>query len=192
MKADYKYLLITAFALLFFSRIHAQISGGVEAEFNTSSVKISDINSSYIRNTINGSNIRGYEFGFYLKGQLGNIYIKPKALASFQSGMVFVNYNDEHSADVSVVVTKLDLPVLIGVKVLGPLSVEAGPVYNRIVTATSDFNGNHVDIRPNGLGYRIGANLQLGILGFPAHWDPKLRIPRGQVVAAASIVSPKY
>ncbi len=28
--------------------------------------------------------------------------------------------------------------------------------------------------------------------GFPAHWDPKLRIPRGQVVAAASIVSPKY
>ncbi len=29
-------------------------------------------------------------------------------------------------------------------------------------------------------------------LPFPAHWDPKLRIPRGQVVAAASIVSPKY
>ncbi len=29
-------------------------------------------------------------------------------------------------------------------------------------------------------------------LTFPAHWDPKLRIPRGQVVAAASIVSPKY
>ncbi len=31
-----------------------------------------------------------------------------------------------------------------------------------------------------------------GVCGFPAHWDPKLRIPRGQVVAAASIVSPKY
>ncbi len=29
-------------------------------------------------------------------------------------------------------------------------------------------------------------------INFPAHWDPKLRIPRGQVVAAASIVSPKY
>ncbi len=34
--------------------------------------------------------------------------------------------------------------------------------------------------------------LQLNDSGFPAHWDPKLRIPRGQVVAAASIVSPKY
>ncbi len=30
------------------------------------------------------------------------------------------------------------------------------------------------------------------VFSFPAHWDPKLRIPRGQVVAAASIVSPKY
>ncbi len=30
------------------------------------------------------------------------------------------------------------------------------------------------------------------VIHFPAHWDPKLRIPRGQVVAAASIVSPKY
>ncbi len=42
---------------------------------------------------------------------------------------------------------------------------------------------------------RNGVNLgDLGIIVhlFPAHWDPKLRIPRGQVVAAASIVSPKY
>ncbi len=40
------------------------------------------------------------------------------------------------------------------------------------------------------------SGLLSGIAGvlytFPAHWDPKLRIPRGQVVAAASIVSPKY
>ncbi len=33
---------------------------------------------------------------------------------------------------------------------------------------------------------------QVVLQSFPAHWDPKLRIPRGQVVAAASIVSPKY
>ncbi len=39
---------------------------------------------------------------------------------------------------------------------------------------------------------RVGQFLNLPAVGFPAHWDPKLRIPRGQVVAAASIVSPKY
>ncbi len=36
------------------------------------------------------------------------------------------------------------------------------------------------------------ADTGVGMSPFPAHWDPKLRIPRGQVVAAASIVSPKY
>ncbi len=35
-------------------------------------------------------------------------------------------------------------------------------------------------------------NDTIKVFCFPAHWDPKLRIPRGQVVAAASIVSPKY
>ncbi len=43
-------------------------------------------------------------------------------------------------------------------------------------------------LEPRGLGALQLAFEQL----FPAHWDPKLRIPRGQVVAAASIVSPKY
>ncbi len=36
------------------------------------------------------------------------------------------------------------------------------------------------------------STLAASMFTFPAHWDPKLRIPRGQVVAAASIVSPKY
>ncbi len=45
------------------------------------------------------------------------------------------------------------------------------------------------------LGFEVRVELLLAdgaLVSFPAHWDPKLRIPRGQVVAAASIVSPKY
>ncbi len=47
-----------------------------------------------------------------------------------------------------------------------------------------------------GVRYRLALgdpeDQNTGLGTFPAHWDPKLRIPRGQVVAAASIVSPKY
>ncbi len=46
-------------------------------------------------------------------------------------------------------------------------------------------------IRP-GDSYEFTVTAAPGMKFFPAHWDPKLRIPRGQVVAAASIVSPKY
>ncbi len=50
-----------------------------------------------------------------------------------------------------------------------------------------------VEVTPKNFG-RIAAQTakQAMMQRFPAHWDPKLRIPRGQVVAAASIVSPKY
>ncbi len=44
---------------------------------------------------------------------------------------------------------------------------------------------------PGGHGGEAELLVHSGLI-FPAHWDPKLRIPRGQVVAAASIVSPKY
>ncbi len=47
------------------------------------------------------------------------------------------------------------------------------------------FQQSEVELDPK-------TNSPLVTSSFPAHWDPKLRIPRGQVVAAASIVSPKY
>ncbi len=46
-----------------------------------------------------------------------------------------------------------------------------------------------IEVEPLGEMLRESTRMNAG---FPAHWDPKLRIPRGQVVAAASIVSPKY
>ncbi len=47
--------------------------------------------------------------------------------------------------------------------------------------------------RTLGVGRIAWTDIQAAyVRSFPAHWDPKLRIPRGQVVAAASIVSPKY
>ena len=56
--------------------------------------------------------------------------------------------------------------MLLGLKIIGPLNIEAGPVYNRILTSTDHYHGNNVDINPNGLGYRAGINVQLGIVGF--------------------------
>ncbi len=53
------------------------------------------------------------------------------------------------------------------------------------------FNSNATWIKGSHT-FKLGAEVWFQGQIFPAHWDPKLRIPRGQVVAAASIVSPKY
>ncbi len=57
------------------------------------------------------------------------------------------------------------------------------------LTATVHIFIGGAEMTPvSGVSLLTGASTRV----FPAHWDPKLRIPRGQVVAAASIVSPKY
>ncbi len=166
MKANYKYIVVAAATLLSFTRLHAQfITGGVEGEITITSVKISDINNSLV-NAVNGKNIIGYEIGPYLRVGLGSLYIKPKFLGSFQSGIVQVVYPDQHSQDVTLSVAKIDVPVLLGIRIIGHLSVEGGPIYTRIISATNNFNGNNIDVTPGGLGYRIGANAQIGIIGF--------------------------
>jgi hypothetical protein len=167
MKTNVKYLVsIIVFAILLQAGVRAQIfTGGVEGEMVTSSVKISDISNSAV-NAINGKGIMGYEAGLFLKFSIPAtpFYLKPKFLIDHQSGSVTVSY-PENSTDVDLNVTRLDIPVLAGLKIIGPLSIEAGPVYNRILTATNNFNGSSIDVRPGGLGYRVGANAQLGILG---------------------------
>ncbi len=73
-----------------------------------------------------------------------------------------------------------------------------GAVLTYSKTASHTFNG-YAEVELGNFGFHqfegaINVPVIQDVLAvrFPAHWDPKLRIPRGQVVAAASIVSPKY
>jgi len=166
MKSGIKYLIAIVCQVLLAAAASAQIfTGGVEGEIISSSVKISDIKNQTV-NVVKGKDIMGYEAGMFLRFGCGPcpLYFKPKFLIAYQKGNVDVS-TAEHTESVSFSVARLDIPVLVGLKLLGPLSVEAGPVYNRILSATKDFNGNSIDVKPGGLGYRVGANAQLGPIG---------------------------
>jgi hypothetical protein len=140
-------------------------TGGIEGEVSTSSVKISDIPNQAVT-LVNGENIAGYGAGLFLRFNLAPspFYIKPKFLLTRQNGTVTVNYPDK-TESVNMELTRLEIPLLAGLNIIGPLSIEAGPVYNRIISATENFNGEDVAIKPGGLGYRIGANAQFSIIG---------------------------
>jgi len=165
MKMYFKSLIIGTMAFIASKGLQAQSFGiGLEGEVLTSSVKIEDIPNSAVK-AVNGKNIMGYEVGPYVKLGIGSIYVKPKVLVGWQKGSMDAEYDDGRTTSVDINITKLDIPLLIGLKVLGPLSVEAGPVYNKILTATKDIEGNHIELKSGGVGYRVGANAQLGILG---------------------------
>jgi hypothetical protein len=84
-------------------------------------------------------------------------------LAGYQGGTV-TYYNNDGSVNTSKFnYGNIEVPVLLGLRVFKLLRIEAGPVYNWIYSA--NFNGdNSIKVNPSGFGYRIGANVELGII----------------------------
>jgi hypothetical protein len=135
---------------------------GITAGVSTASVKVSNIGNSFI-NTINGNNIMGFEGGLFERINLGPFFIKPMLLLGYQGGTASYydaegNFNNE-KFDYG----NIEVPLMFGLKILGPIRIEVGPVYNWIYT-TQFNNDNSITVNPNGLGYRAGANIELGMV----------------------------
>ena len=93
----------------------------------------------------------GYHFGLF--GKVGNrVYFKPE--------LVYTSTKSDYSED-SFKMQKLDAPLLVGLKILGPISVFGGPSLQYILD--SEYNGisinNVEDEFSVGLNFGIGLNL---------------------------------
>lgn len=167
--------LIKIFSIVFLIlAMHAsgqQIAGGVEAGVSTGPVKITQIPNS-ATNIIKGDNIMGYEVGFYMKLGVGPFYARPELLLNHRSGTVDIQ--SEASAfteSTDFKITRLEIPVMFGLELLGPLEIEAGPVYNKVINVTENFNNETVGVKQGGVGYRLGAVAELGRVGLGIHYQ---------------------
>jgi hypothetical protein len=110
-------------------------------------------NGSYFQsistNSENPDRNIGFHFGVF--GKLGNkIYFKPE--------LVFTQTKSEYkSGDFNM--QKLDAPLLVGIKILGPISVFGGPSLQYILD--SDFKGISINDIEN--DFTIGLNFGIGI-----------------------------
>lgn len=103
----------------------------------------------------------GYHFGLY--GKIGdNLYLRPELVyTQLKSG-----YND---GDFKM--TKLDAPILVGAKIIGPLNVFAGPAFQYILdTDYKDITIGDVE-NDFSVGLNIGAGLTLGKLGVDIRYE---------------------
>ena len=103
----------------------------------------------------------GYQLGIF--GKLGNrVYVRPELVyTSTTSG-----YN---KGDLKL--NKLDAPILVGLKVIGPLNVFAGPAFQYILN--SKFDGVTVDNIENDftVGLNIGAGVNFGKFGLDVRYE---------------------
>jgi len=103
----------------------------------------------------------GYHIGIF--GKLGNkIYIKPE--------LMYTKTSSEYDAG-NFELQRIDAPILVGVKVLGPLSVFGGPAFQYILD--SDFENARIGDIENDftIGLNFGVGLNFNSIGIDLRYE---------------------
>jgi hypothetical protein len=104
----------------------------------------------------------GYHVGVFGKLGFSNLYLRPE--------LVYTKTKSDYDGS-DFDMSKLDLPVLLGYKIIGPLSVFAGPSFQYILN--TDLEDVELgDVKNDfSVGLNIGAGLQIGRLGFDIRYE---------------------
>ncbi|MBI9042442.1 outer membrane beta-barrel protein [Lutibacter sp.] len=163
-----KILLVTTALLFFVVTIQAQSNFGLKAGLSyNSNGDLSEFTTeanSIIKDKGKGKS--GYNVGIYGKLDLGSIFIRPE--------LVYTKTTSEYELNSSTndfELSKIDAPVLIGVELIGPLSVFAGPSFQYILD--NNLNGVDIDKVENEftMGINIGASVEFGRLGIDVRYE---------------------
>lgn len=104
----------------------------------------------------------GYHVGLFGKIGISKIYVRPE--------VVYTKTKSDY-ADEAFDMSKLDVPVLVGLKIVGPLHVFAGPAFQYILT--TEFDGIKIEDIENDftVGLNVGAGVNLGKLGIDIRYE---------------------
>lgn len=165
-----KRIVLSLFAFLGIVYFTSAQSGyGIKAGLSyNSNGKLSEIISETQTNLIDnkGKGKSGFNVGFYGKLDLGPIYIRPELVYTKTTSEYELN---SQTSDYKF--SKLDAPVLVGLKVIGPLNVFAGPAFQYVLD--NNFEGLKYESIKNDftVGLNIGASIELGKLGFDIRYE---------------------
>ena len=164
-----KTLLVAVFAL-FGATVFAQSGSGFGIKAGLSYNKNGDLISSVGdggQDIIEGAEGKaGYHFGFWGKLDFPKIYLRPELVYSKTKSSYDVN-GDSQDYDIS----KLDMPVLLGYKIIGPLHIFAGPAFQ--YTLNNDLGDLVVEDVKNDftVGLNAGVGVNLGKLGLDVRYE---------------------
>ncbi len=108
----------------------------------------------------------GYHVGFWGKLDFPKIYLRPELVYTKTKSSYDVD-GDSQDYDVS----KLDLPVLLGFKIVGPLHLFAGPAFQ--YTLKNDLESVEIEDVENDftVGLNAGVGVNLGKVGLDVRYE---------------------
>lgn len=142
---------------------NAQIGWGIKGglNFNSNGNLISESENIIV----NPDSNTGYHFGVFVTTK-GKIYIRPELVFTHTKS----NY-EENGLNSDFKMDKIDVPVLVGLKIIGPVSLFAGPSFQYIInTDLEDINLADVE-KDFTVGGIVGVGVQLGNLGVDLRYE---------------------
>lgn len=166
-------LALTLFTTMSYSqKIDFGIKGGVNYNFGGDlSEAPASIGESF-QDIITGADAKaGFHFGLWTKIDVLGLYIRPELIYTQLNNTYGANTeNSRNEADFKT--KKLDIPLLVGAKIAGPLHIFAGPSFQYILESDFDVIGvDNIDTNDFSVGLQIGAGLELGKLGLDVRWE---------------------
>ena len=174
-----KKLIIAAVLLLCVSFANAQLNFGIKAGYN-SSLGINDLgsitNGSYNLKTASSELSNGFQAGVFARFGFNKVYFQPELLYTMGKKnytMTVTDANSSGSFDKNVKVSTVDVPLLLGYKVLdlklANVRVFAGPKLRFNAGSTLDFNNvtgggfNTADLQKDVKAAQLGLEAGFGV-----------------------------
>lgn len=158
-------LIVIAFGSLNLSAQNSDfgIKGGLNYGATGDYETYSDV-SGDLMNSFEGENKTGFHAGIFANFEVLGIFIQPELL--------YTELNTEYT-DFDYKLKKIDAPVLLGVNILGPLNLKAGPSFQYVLSNDLEGTDLYIDDVEDDLtvGYQLGAGLQLGRIGLDLRYE---------------------
>ena len=167
-----KVYLILALALGFSQLTSAQTSFGIKAGVNYNSDSFQNVKDDVISGAESKT---GYHAGIWVRAKIPvvGLYIRPE--------LVYTNLSNEiaYTGIGSTQVTlsdynfqKIDVPVLIGKKILKFGNIFAGPSFQYVLGSDFDIqNLEEDDVEDFTVGIQLGAGVEFGPIGIDVRWE---------------------
>lgn len=124
---------------------------------------------SSVGTSIDADNKVGYHLGILTQFKVLGIFVQPE--------VVYTRLNTEYSdngATADYNLSKIDVPLLAGLNIAGPLNIKAGPAFQLVLNNELDSRDlSDVDDVENTftVGYQLGVGAQLGKLGLDLRYE---------------------
>lgn len=164
-----KTLLVAVLALMGSAAMAQSGTGfGIKAglSYNKNGDLISSVGDSGQDIIDGGKGKAGFHVGFWGKLDFPKIYLRPELVYSKTKSSYEVD-GDSQDYDIS----KIDLPVLLGYKIIGPLHIFAGPAFQ--YTLKNDLGDLDVaDVKKDfTVGLNTGVGVNLGNIGLDVRYE---------------------